>query len=144
MKHWFTTVVAGENEEGVQYTVCTQKFYVDQYRCLVDLSGVFKNSGVGLTGVPLRAYIAKNSVGMVDDKGVRLPMAPVEQAGQIVLGALAAGHGDNPNIQDVMAYITHMNNVLAANAKVAYAAELANAMTFVPSDAAGDQGDDDS
>ena len=139
MKHWFTTVVAGENEDGVQYTVCTQKFFVDDERVLVDLAGLFMNSGVGLAGMPLRAYIAKNSVGMIDDKGVRLPMAPVAQAGQILMGALSAGYGDKPNVQDAMAYLTHMTNVLVKNALSAYAVEVSK-VNAVPPENQGDDG----
>ena len=141
MKHWFTTVVAGENEEGVQYTVCTQKFYIDQERFLVDLSGLFANAGVGLAGAPLCAFIAKNSVGMVDEKGVRRPMAPVVQASQILMSALAAGHGEKVNVQDAVAYVTHLQNVLAKNAMRAYAMEAAK-INAVPPDADGSQGDD--
>lgn len=139
MKHWFTTVVVGENNDGVQYTVCTQKFYIDDDRTLVDLAGLFANSGVGLAGMPLRAYIAKNSVGMVDDKGVRLPMAPIGQAGQILMGALSAGYGNKPNVQDAMAYLTHMTNVLVKNALGAYAVEVAK-VNAVPPESQGDDG----
>ena len=138
MKHWFTTAVVGAKEDGSKYTVCTQKFFVDDDRCLVNLAEVFVNSGVGVSGAPLRAYIARNSTGMVDDKGVRMPMAPIGQVSQILLGALSAGYGDNPNIQDAMAYMTHLTNVLAKNAVAAYMAEA----PIIPSDAAGDQGDD--
>ena len=139
MKHWFTTAVVGENDDGVQYTVCTQKFYIDQDRTLVDLAGLFLNSGVGLAGMPLRAYIAKNSVGMVDDKGVRLPMAPIGQAGQILMGALSAGYGNKPNVQDAMAYLTHMTNVLAKNALGAYTVEVSK-VNAIPPDSQGDDG----
>ena len=142
MKNWFTTAVLGEKEDGTKYTICTQKFFVDDDRVLTDLSAVFANCGIGLAGAPLRAYIAKNSVSMASDKGVRLPMVPVNQVGQIVMGALAAGYGEKPNIQDAMAYVTHLTNVLAKNAMGAYAAEVAKVYA-VPSDAAGSQGDDE-
>lgn len=137
MKHWFLTAVMGEREDGVPYTVCTQKFFIDDERTLIDLVGLFQNSGVGLNSGPLRAYIAKNSVGMVDDKGVRLPMAPLTQAGQILMRALAAGCGNKPDIQDAMAYLLHMQNVLAQNAMRAYAAEAAKDHAILPE---GDDG----
>ena len=138
MKHWYTTAVIGEQEDGSRYTVCTQKFFVDDERVLVNLADVFINAGVGVSGTPLRAYIARNSVGMVDDKGVRMPMAPVDQATQIVMGALSTGYGEHVNIQDAMAYMIHLTNVLAKNALAAYLAEA----PVIPSDAEGSQGDD--
>lgn len=137
MKHWFLTAVKGEQEDGTQYTVCTQKFFIDEDRVLVDLVGLFQNSGVGLNSGPLRAYIAKNSVGMVDDKGVRLPMAPLTQASQILMKALAAGYGNKPDIQDAMAYLLHMQNVLAQNAMCVYAAEAAKDHAVPPEGAEG-------
>ena len=138
MKHWFLTAVRGEQEDGVQYTVCTQKFFIDEDRILIDLAGLFQNTGVGLDSWPLRVYIAKNSVGMVDDKGVRRPMAPLSQAQQILMGALAAGYVNKPDIQDAMAYLTHLQNVLAKNAMGAYVAEVAKAHIISPSE--GDDG----
>ena len=102
------------------------------------LAGLFQNTGIGLDSWPLRVYIAKNSVGMVDDKGVRRPMAPLSQAQQILMGALAAGYGNKPDIQDAMAYLTHLQNVLAKNAMGAYVAEAAKAHIISPSE--GDDG----
>ena len=138
MKHWFLTAVLGEREDGVPYTVCTQKFFVDDERTLVDLAGLFQNTGIGLNSWPLRVYIAKNSVGMVDDKGVRLPMAPVSQVQQILMGALAAGYGNQPDMQAAMAYLMRLQNVLAKNAIGAYQAEKEKAHIISPS-----EGDDD-
>ncbi len=66
MKHWFTTAVVGEKEDGTKYTICIQKFFVDDERILADLSAVFANCGIGLAGTPLRAYIARNSMIALD------------------------------------------------------------------------------
>lgn len=138
MKHWFLTAVLGKREDGVPYTVCTQKFFVDDERTLVDLAGLFQNTGIGLNSWPLRVYIAKNSVGMVDDKGVRLPMAPVSQVQQILMGALAAGYGNQPDMQAAMAYLMRLQNVLAKNAIGAYQAEKEKSCIISPSE--GDDG----
>ena len=137
MKHWFTTAVVGEKEDGTKYTICTQKFFVDDERILADLSAVFKNCGIGLAGTPLRAYIARNSTGMVDEKGMRRPMAPADDVGRIVLGALSAGYGDQPKAEDAMAYVMHLTNHLAKNAMTAYAAEMARVYAVPPK---GDDG----
>lgn len=122
MKHWFKTAMQRINDEGVQYTMGTQMFYVDDDMTLASLADVFTNTGIGLGDGPVRVYIANNSVPMVHD-GVRLPMAKVESVLGIVMNALARGFGKGVDVQDAAAYVMHLSNVLAVNARGAYEVE---------------------
>ena len=62
MKHWYTTITTGQDDGGC-YTVCTQKFFIDQDRFLFDLSGAFVNAGIDID-VPARVYIVRHSTPM--------------------------------------------------------------------------------
>lgn len=136
MKHWYTTITTGQDDGGC-YTVCTQKFFIDQDRFLFDLSGAFVNAGIDID-VPARVYIVRHSTPMTDDKGVRLLMAPVADADKIILGALAAGVGKGANAVNAGAYVMHMTNVLGKNAMAAYMNEWSRAHAFVPSESEED------
>jgi hypothetical protein len=139
VKHWYTTIVSGQDDGG-NYTVCTQKFFIDEQRLLFDLCGAFLNAGLSLD-VQAKAYIIKHSVPMNDDKGVRLMMAPVKEADQIILGALSAGVGGGANAVTAAGYVMHMTNVLAKNAMGAYMNEWTKAQAVAPQDVPGSQGD---
>ena len=127
MKHWFNTIIAGQNEDGSQYTIGTQMFHVDDEQVLVDLHDVFRNAGLSLSSVQARAYLARNSVIMRHD-GINRPMAKADDAGAILMGFLAAGFGTNVNPQDVTAYAMHLKNTLKLNAVGAYMAERRRAL----------------
>lgn len=137
MKHWYTTITTGQDDSG-SYTVCTQKFFIDQDRFLFDLKGAFLNAGISIDAQG-GVYIIRHSTLMADDKGVRLPMAPVADADRIILGALAAGIGKSANAVNAGAYVMHMMNVLGRNAMAAYMNEWSKAHAFVPSEAGGDE-----
>ena len=127
MRHWFNTIIAGQNEDGSTYTIGTQMFYVDDEQVLIDLRDAFRNAGLSLVTVQTKAYLARNSVIMRHD-GINRPMAKADDTGAILMGFLAAGFGAYANPQDVTAYAMHLKNTLKLNAVGAYMAERRRAL----------------
>ena len=128
MKHWFVTAMSGTKEDGTTYTMCTQRFYVDDDRTMADLADVFKNAGISTKSIQVRAYIAKNSIVMTGTNGMNLPMADATKVPSIIMGALTAGLGGDVKPTDAMAYGVHFQNVLLKNAVSAYAVERAKCL----------------
>lgn len=124
MKHWYKTAMVGTKDDGTQYTVCTQMFYVDDDSCMADLTDVLRNAGIKPDRLPVKVYIAKNSKQMTDDKSVLHYMADVEKVNSLLFDALARGYGGKTLVEDAMAYGVHFRNVLISNAKAAYQVEL--------------------
>lgn len=136
MKHWFKTAIIWQNEDGVNQTIGTQMFRVDDSAVMASLADVFKNTGIGLNDVQTKVYIAKNSTQMVYE-GAQLPMAQAELVPHILMGALAVGIGAGVKADDVMAYIKLFQGTLKANAVGAYLAERNRILGEAPGDDEG-------